>query len=171
MSAGKICPQCGTRYEGEQRFCSLDGATLVAENPADSLTGSVLADRYLVREKLGEGWMGEVYRAEHVRMKRKVAVKVMRKWLTSDPQAIGRFHREAENASQISHPNVAAVYDFGETSQGLVYLAMEYVAGEPLTRILEREQALNHVRAWDIVSQIAEALGAKIEFKLIPDTK
>lgn len=159
MSA-KICPQCGTRYTGDNRFCTLDGASLVAENPADSLAGSVLADRYLVREKLGEGGMGEVYLAEHVRMKRKVAVKVMRKWLTSDAASIGRFHREAENASQITHPNVAAVYDFGETADGLVYLAMEFVPGEPLTSVLERETVLNHVRAADLVSQIADALGA-----------
>ena len=158
--SGKLCPQCGTRYEGDQRFCSLDGATLVAEQAGESLVGAVLADRYLVSEKLGEGGMGEVYLAEHVRMKRKVAVKVMRKWLTSDPAAIGRFHREAENASQISHPNVAAVYDFGETGDGLVYLAMEYVAGEPLTAILEREKTIDHVRTSDIVSQVADALGA-----------
>lgn len=159
MSA-KLCPQCGTRYEGDNRFCTLDGATLVAENPADSLTGTVLADRYLIDRKLGEGGMGEVYLAEHIRMKRKVAVKVMRAWLTKDAAAIGRFHREAENASQITHPNVAGVYDFGETAGGLVYLAMEFVEGEPLTAVLEREKTLNHIRASDIVSQTADALAA-----------
>ena len=159
MSA-KLCPQCGTRYEGDNRFCTLDGATLVLENPADSLTGNVLADRYLIDRKLGEGGMGEVYLAEHIRMKRKVAVKVMRAWLTKDPAAIGRFHREAENASQITHPNVAGVYDFGETPEGLVYLAMEFVEGEPLTAVLEREKVLNHIRASDIVSQTADALAA-----------
>jgi serine/threonine-protein kinase len=158
--SSKICPQCGTRYPGDSRFCTLDGASLTPENPADTLAGRVIADRYLVREKLGEGGMGEVYLAEHVRMKRKVAVKVMRKWLTSDAASIGRFHREAENASQITHPNVAAVYDFGETSDGLVYLAMEYVPGEPLTNILEREGTVNHIRAADLVSQVADALGA-----------
>jgi eukaryotic-like serine/threonine-protein kinase len=149
----KLCPQCGTRYDADNRFCTLDGATLVAENPADSLTGNVLADRYLIDRKLGEGGMGEVYLAEHIRMKRKVAVKVMRAWLTKDPAAIGRFHREAENASQITHPNVAGVYDFGETDQGLVYLAMEFVEGESLTTLLDREKVLNHIRASDIVSQ------------------
>ena len=159
MSA-KLCPQCGTRYEGDNRFCTLDGATLVAESPADSLTGTVLADRYLIDRKLGEGGMGEVYLAEHIRMKRKVAVKVMRAWLTKDAAAIGRFHREAENASQITHPNVAGVYDFGETGDGLVYLAMEFVEGEPLTAVLDREKIINHMRASDIVSQTADALAA-----------
>ena len=159
MSA-KLCPQCGTRYEGDNRFCTLDGATLVAENAGDSLTGIVLADRYLIDRKLGEGGMGEVYLAEHIRMKRKVAVKVMRAWLTKDAAAIGRFHREAENASQITHPNVAGVYDFGETQTGLVYLAMEFVEGESLTAVLEREKTINHIRASDIVSQTADALAA-----------
>jgi serine/threonine-protein kinase len=158
--SAKLCPQCGTRYEGDNRFCTLDGATLVAESPADSLTGTVLADRYLIDRKLGEGGMGEVYLAEHIRMKRKVAVKVMRAWLTKDAAAIGRFHREAENASQITHPNVAGVYDFGETADGLVYLAMEFVEGEPLTAVLDREKILNHIRASDIVSQTADALAA-----------
>jgi len=158
--SAKLCPQCGTRYEGDNRFCTLDGATLVAESPADSLAGAVLADRYLIDRKLGEGGMGEVYLAEHIRMKRKVAVKVMRAWLTKDAAAIGRFHREAENASQITHPNVAGVYDFGETPDGLVYLAMEFVEGEALTAVLERERILNHIRASDIVSQTADALAA-----------
>lgn len=160
MSA-KICPQCGTRYEGDNRFCTIDGATLVNESPTESLTGTMIADRYHISKKLGEGGMGEVYLAEHVRMKRKVAVKVMRKALTSDPAAIGRFHREAENASQITHTNVAAVYDFGDTGEaGLVYLAMEFVDGEPLTDVLVREKQLNHIRASDVVTQIAEALAA-----------
>jgi serine/threonine protein kinase len=160
----KVCPQCGTRYEEDQRFCSKDGATLVAEQQGDTLTGIVLADRYLVKDKLGEGGMGEVYLAEHVRIKRKVAVKVMRNWMTNDPGAILRFHREAENASQITHPNVAAVYDFGETELGggkkLVYLAMEFVPGKPLTTILEQDRVLNHIRTSDIVSQVADALSA-----------
>ena len=157
--AAKICPQCGTRYDGDNRFCTLDGATLVLENPSDSLTGTTLADRYDIGPKLGEGGMGEVYLATHIRMKRKVAVKVMRAWLTKDPAAIGRFHREAENASQITHPNVAGVYDFGEAN-GLVYLAMEFVEGESLTAVLNREKTLNHIRASDIVSQTADALAA-----------
>jgi len=158
--SAKLCPQCGTRYENDNRFCALDGATLVLESPSDTLTGALLADRYLVDRKLGEGGMGEVYLAEHIRMKRKVAVKVMRAWLTKDPAAISRFHREAENASQITHPNVAGVYDFGETQEGLVYLAMEFVEGESLTSVLDRERIINHIRASDIVSQTADALAA-----------
>ncbi len=155
----KTCPQCGKVYGADDRFCTIDGAALVAAS-GGSLIGTVLADRFLVMDKLGEGGMGEVYLAEHVRMKRKVALKLMRPWMLGDPVAVGRFHREAENASQISHPNVAQVYDFGETAERVVYLAMEFVEGEPLSRILDREQRVNLVRATEIVRQIGEALTA-----------
>ncbi|MFN8581074.1 MAG: serine/threonine-protein kinase [Gemmatimonadaceae bacterium] len=160
MSSGKVCPQCGTRYDAEHRFCTRDGATLVAESPNDSLIGAIIADRYHILEKLGEGGMGEVYLAEHVRIKRKVAVKVMRRWMAADAVALGRFHREAENASQISHANVATIYDFGETGDGMVYFAMEYVDGEPLSSVLSRESRVGIVRGTDIVRQTADALAA-----------
>ena len=132
----------------------------MAENPNESLIGSIIADRYHVLEKLGEGGMGEVYLAEHVRIKRKVAVKVMRRWMSADAVALGRFHREAENASQISHTNVATIYDFGETGDGMVYFAMEYVDGEPLAEIIKRDQRVGIVRVCDIVRQVADALAA-----------
>ncbi|MGQ0643545.1 MAG: protein kinase domain-containing protein [Gemmatimonadaceae bacterium] len=160
MSLSKVCPQCGAIYGAESRFCSVDGATLVMEQPADDLVGTIVADRYHILERIGAGGMGEVFLAEHVRMKRKSALKVMREALTSDPIAVSRFHREAENASQINHPNVAAVYDFGETPNGVVYIAMEYIPGEPLSDVLEEEGALNPARVADIIAQAADALSA-----------
>lgn len=160
VSLRKVCPQCGAIYGAESRFCSVDGATLVLEQPADDLVGTIVADRYHILERIGVGGMGQVFLAEHVRMKRKSALKVMREALTSDPVAVSRFHREAENASQISHPNVAAVYDFGETPSGLVYIAMEYIPGEPLSDVLEEEGALNPARVADIIAQAADALSA-----------
>jgi serine/threonine-protein kinase len=156
----KVCPQCGTRYEADHMFCFLDGAALIQAQNSTDLVGSIIADRYRVVSKLGDGGMGQVYLAEHVRMKRRCAVKIMRPQLMSDPVAVVRFNREAENASQISHPNVCAVYDFGETTTGLIYLAMEFIDGDPLSKILEDEQALLPVRAADIISQTADALSA-----------
>ena len=73
--------------------------------------------------------MGQVYLAEHVKMGRKSAVKVMHPGMVHDVDAIRRFNREAANASRINHPNVAGIYDFGETPDGLIYLAMEFVDG------------------------------------------
>ena len=141
-------------------FCFLDGAALILSQNSTDLVGSIIADRYRVVSKLGDGGMGQVFLAEHVRMKRRCAVKVMRPQLMSDPVAVVRFNREAENASQISHPNVCAVYDFGETANGLIYLAMEFIDGDALSRILAQEVSLIPVRAADIISQTADALSA-----------
>lgn len=158
MSALKICPQCGTEYELDQRFCPKDGSTLKMQDATGDLVGSIIADRYHVLRKLGEGGMGTVYLAEHVKMGRKSALKVMNPAMLNNADAISRFNREAANASKISHPNVAAVYDFGETDDGLTYLAMEFVEGPPLTKVIDDQGALPPNRAAEIARQVAEAL-------------
>ena len=163
----KVCPQCGSEYELDQRFCPKDGSTLRMPGGESNLVGTVVADRYHIVKKLGEGGMGQVYQAQHVRMKRKSAVKVMNPSLVHDADAISRFNREAENASQIAHPNVAAIYDFGETSDGLIYLAMEYVEGEPLTDVLKRDGALPPERAGEIVRQVGEALSVAHDMGIV----
>ena len=154
----KICPQCGREYDVAQKFCPEDGATLRAPSGTNDLVGQVIADRYHVISKLGEGGMGQVYLAEHVRMKRKSAVKVMSPGMINDPDAVSRFNREASNASQINHPHVAAIYDFGETPEGLIYLAMEFVDGVPLSKLIEQHRALPAPKAAEITRQASEAL-------------
>ena len=163
MSPPKICPSCSREYGLDDRFCPVDGAVLRSTEASSNLVGQIIAERYHVVRKLGEGGMGQVYLAEHVRMGRQSAVKVMSPALTRDPDAISRFNREAANASRISHPNVASIYDFGETPEGLIYLAMEYVEGESLTTLLERQGALHPARAAAIVRQTADALSAAHE--------
>ena len=167
MSALKICPQCGTEYELDQRFCPKDGSTLKSQGAATDIVGSIIADRYHVLKKLGEGGMGTVYLAEHVKMGRKSAVKVMNPGMVNDADAISRFNREAANASKISHTNVAAVYDFGETPDGLIYLAMEFVEGPALTKIIEQNGALAPIRAADITRQAAEALAVAHDMGIV----
>ncbi len=163
----KICPVCSREYPDDIRFCQHDGTTLRGVTPASSLVGQVIADRYHVMKKLGEGGMGQVYLAEHVKMGRKSAIKVMNPSLMHDPEAIARFNREAGNASKITHPNVCAVYDFGETPDGLIYLAMEFVEGEPLTDALERDGALPLPRATAIFKQTADALQAAHDLGIV----
>jgi eukaryotic-like serine/threonine-protein kinase len=116
----KVCPQCGTEYPANARFCEVDGTALRAASGSEDLIGSVIADRYCVLKKLGEGGMGQVYLVEHVKMGRKSALKVMHPGMVKDVDAISRFNREAANASRISHPNVASVYDVGETKDGII---------------------------------------------------
>ncbi len=163
----KICPVCSTEYAADVKFCPNDGQTLRSAAPANDLVGQVVADRYHVVKKLGEGGMGQVYLAEHVKMGRRSAIKVMNPSMVHDPDAVARFNREAANASRINHPNVCAIYDFGETPDGLIYLAMEFIEGEPLTDVLERDGALPLPRATAIFLQTAEALQAAHDLGIV----
>ena len=161
----KVCPQCGNEYETSARFCPSDGTSLRPKG-SDSLIGRVMADRYHILKRIGEGGMGRVYLGEHVKMNRQCAIKVMSPALVNDHESAARFAREASNAARIIHPNVAAVFDYGE-SEGLVYLVMEYVEGEPLARILAREAPLSVDRALDLARQIADGLGAAHELGIV----
>ena len=163
----KICPVCSTEYADDVKFCPNDGQTLRSTSPASDLVGQVVADRYHVIKKLGEGGMGQVYLAEHVKMGRRSAIKVMNPSMVHDPDAVARFNREASNASRITHPNVCAIYDFGETPDGLIYLAMEFIEGEPLTDLLERDGALPVRRAVGIFTQVADALQAAHDLGIV----
>ncbi|HEX5576267.1 MAG TPA: serine/threonine-protein kinase, partial [Gemmatimonadales bacterium] len=165
-AAEKTCPQCKETFGPELRFCPKDGSALRATAPSDDLVGQIIAERYHILAKLGEGGMGRVYLAEHVRMGRRCAIKVMHGMLLYDPDSVSRFNREAANASGISHPNVAAIYDFGE-SDGLLYLAMELVEGESLSALLAHEPVLPESRAIDIALQVADALGAAHELGIV----
>ena len=160
MNSAKICTHCGAEFDPDQRFCPHDGTPLRPRGSHDPLIGQVIADRYQVLQILGEGGMGRVYLAEHVRMGRKSAVKVMSPNLALSAEAISRFNREASNASRINHPNVAQIYDFGETSDGMLYLAMEFVEGETLRQLIERDGPMPAPRAADITKQVASALAA-----------
>ena len=157
MSLRKSCPKCGETYDESIAFCAKDGSSLVVVDES-GLIGKMIGGRYRVISRIGEGGMGQVYLAEHVRMKRKSAIKIMRPALLHEQEALQRFTREAENASKITHPNVAAIFDFGETDDGLVYLAMEFVDGESLAATLKREVALHAVVGADIIAQAADAL-------------
>ncbi|PYP35266.1 MAG: hypothetical protein DMD46_13410 [Gemmatimonadetes bacterium] len=163
----KVCPVCSSEYPDDIRFCPKDGQTLRSSSPGRDLVGQVVADRYHVMKKLGEGGMGQVYLAEHVKMGRRSAIKVLNPSMVHDPDAVARFNREAANASRISHPNICAIYDFGETPDGLIYLAMEFVEGEPLTDVLAREGALPVTRAADICVQVAAALQAAHDLGIV----
>ena len=161
MTALKICPTCSAEYPDTERFCPKDGTSLRSQGAGGAdLVGSVIAERYHVLKKLGEGGMGQVYLAEHVKMGRQSAVKVLHPAMVHDAAAIGRFNREAANASRIDHPNVAGIYDFGETADGLVYLAMQYIEGETLTQLAQRSGSLPPRRAAEITRQAAEGLHA-----------
>jgi hypothetical protein len=167
VSDQKVCPTCGTEYPLSERFCPRDGTALRSANAQADLLGSIVAERYHILKKLGEGGMGTVYLAEHVKMGRKAALKVMNPGMNTDADAIARFNREAANASRLNHPNVCAIYDFGETSDGLIYLAMEFIEGESLTSLIEKNGSLAAPRAATIVHQAADALAVAHDYGIV----
>ena len=126
----------------------------------DPLLGHTLADRYRLERAIGHGGMGTVYRAEHVVIRKPVAVKVLDAAHSERRTEVERFLNEARAASKIRHEHVVDITDFGSTDDGLVFLVMEYLEGEDLASTSEREGALPWRRAAAIVLQIAAALEA-----------
>src|SRR2546423_13479693 len=112
---------------------------------------------YRVLEMLGEGGMGVVYTAEDTHLGRRVAIKFLATE-TKDHHYRARFLREARAASMLSHPHIAAIYDYGETNEGQPFIVMELVKGETLGDLLHAS-ALTIPRAIEIVEAVADALG------------
>jgi eukaryotic-like serine/threonine-protein kinase len=130
------------------------------DSASDPYVGSVLAGRYRVAKALGSGGMGTVYRAEHVHMKKAVAVKILHKHMTALPEVVARFEREAVAAGRIEHANVASATDFGRLDDGSFYLVLEYIEGKSLSSLLGEGGALPALRALVITRQIADGLAA-----------
>ncbi|MGH9365423.1 MAG: protein kinase domain-containing protein [Thermoanaerobaculia bacterium] len=121
--------------------------------------GSVLAERYRIIGLLGRGGMGEVYRADDLKLGQPVALKFLPRMLASEPARLERFYAEVRIARQVSHPNVCRVYDVGEM-EGQHYLSMEYVDGEDLASLLRRIGRLPPDKALDIAREICAGLSA-----------
>ncbi len=129
--------------------------------PEDPALGKIIGERYRLLGRIGEGGMGLVYRAEHVLMKKTVAVKLLHGELGQVGEAVKRFEREAQSASRLNHPNIIAVTDFGQASTGgEFFLVMEYVAGLSLGQALggEPTHRMSVGRALSIVRQMLSAL-------------
>ena len=112
--------------------------------------------QYRILDPIGSGGIGDVYRARDTHLGRTVAVRVLAPAIANDPEARERFLRSARASAQVSHPNIAAVYEIGEDRE-LTYLACEFVTGQTLQSIVEG-RALNPRRAIDLAIQIADAL-------------
>src|SRR5215475_6356326 len=159
----RICNQCGVLASSLVLTKSASGG---AQSPAmvsplsdsGALTGMTLDQKYYLESKIGVGGMGTVYRASRLLIGDCAAVKVLHPDQMSDPQAVERFHREAQTAARLKHPNVVAVYDFGISSEGLNYQVMELAEGESLRSLVERQGTLAETAAAEIIRQVCAAL-------------
>ena len=138
-----------------------------ARTATDPFVGRTLDEKYLVEEHLGAGGMGEVYRARHLSMDRPVAIKFLHPRLVEDEAARGRFQTEARAAVKLRHPNAVSVTDFGQTSEGVIYIVMELLEGRTLREILSREAPLETARAISIMLQVCDAVAAAHEAGII----
>lgn len=134
-----------------------------APSSEDPLLGRVLSDRYRILSKLGEGGMGVVYLAEHVVIEKKIALKVLFPDLTRRSDLVQRFMQEAKSASRIGHENVIDITDFGQSPEGYVFIAMEYLSGQDLGQVLKASGPMPWPRTQPIVLQIVKALRAAHE--------
>ena len=128
--------------------------------------GTLLAERYRIVALAGKGGMGEVYRAEDLKLGQAVALKFLPEVLGKDGAALARFHREVRVARQVSHPNVCRVFDIGDTN-GSAFLSMEYVDGEDLASLLRRIGRLPPDKALEIARQLCAGLAAAHEYGVL----
>lgn len=126
---------------------------------ASGLIGRVFEGRYQLEAEIGHGSMATVFRATHLTMQQTVAVKVLTELSPGDDSQVGRFTTEVRACSRLKHPNTIRVFDFGRSEEGFLYLAMEFLEGEPLGRLLAREGPLPTARAAGIARQAAKSLG------------
>jgi serine/threonine protein kinase len=155
-SAVWSCAQCLTPYSDAVDGCFIDGSP-VEEHGRDPLIGRVV-DRFRITGVLGDGAQARVYRAEHQNLDRAYALKILFGDVAADEGLAARFRLEANVMSQLDHPNIVAVADFGVTTSGMTFLAMELLSGETLRGKLEREGRLSPERAAKIARQIAAGL-------------
>lgn len=179
------CPSCIAENPDTSTFCSECGAALKPEyaatithgiagdamdgsvhpSPSDSLhhgrflPGTKIADRYRIVSQVGKGGMGEVYRADDLKLGHTVALKFLPRELADDPQRLAYFLSEVRLTRQISHPNVCRVHDIGEVD-GQHFLSMEYIDGEDLSTLLRRIGRLPKDKGVQIAQQLCAGLAA-----------
>src|SRR5450432_537 len=126
----------------------------------DPLLGRSIAGKFEVEALLGSGAMGAVYKARQIALDRPVAIKVMHRQLETDAAYAARFDREAKAASRLDHPNLIRVLDYGRESDGLFYIAMEFLNGLDLFQVMQRDWPLSPARIVDMLAQTLAGLAA-----------
>jgi serine/threonine-protein kinase len=159
------CTACDTRYPADFLICPRDASPLSNDSvegaAADPLLGRLLGDTYQIVRVVGEGGMGRVYEARHLRLKeRRFAVKTLHADLAKNQEIVARFLREAESASSLSHPNVVDVFDVHHLPEGTPYFVGEFLDGEDVAAYVSKRGPLEPRMAAAVGRQICGALAA-----------
>ena len=163
----RLCATCGQRFSSDAAFCPFDGSKLsggteiqIARAGGDLALGAVVGGTYRIDALLGEGGMGMVFAVTHLKLNKRFALKLLKRELARDPETRARFLVEAQAAGQIRHPNVVEITDYASLPDGSAYMVMEYLEGQPLSRMIKLGGAIPAARAIHIVRDIASALQA-----------
>ncbi|MDT5060260.1 MAG: hypothetical protein QOH63_719 [Acidobacteriota bacterium] len=154
----KYCPTCNAKYEDSVSFCATDGEVL--EDDATHIVDSTLDGQYHIESLLGKGGMGAVYRARHILLGDKVAIKILPPQMRNNAEWLRRFRREGQAARRFRHPNAVTVYDLRTTSEGLIYMVMEFVEGHTLDAELKRRGRFSPLEAFTVLEPVMSVLNA-----------
>jgi serine/threonine-protein kinase len=152
----KYCTACKAKYDDSVSFCSIDGEVLEAD-PA-SIVDTVLDGQYQMEALLGKGGMGAVYRARHILLGDRVAIKVLPPEVRNNAEWLRRFRREGQAARRFRHPNAVTVYDLRTAADGTIYMVMEYVEGHTLDHELKTRGQFTAREALEILTPIMSVL-------------
>lgn len=163
------CPQCGQSFTSTVKMCPNDGTVLehTAPSPTESQLGKVLDGKYRLDSFLSQGGMGAVFKATHVMLGKTVAVKLINQDLVASAEVVRRFQREARAATALNHPNIVSVYDLGQTPEGTLYIAMEFVDGPSLKSAIQNGGPVGPARAVALLRQVASALAVAHRAKIV----
>src|SRR2546425_8228187 len=154
----KYCTICKAKYEDAVSFCPIDGEVL--EQDSAAVVGTVLDGQYQIEVMLGKGGMGAVYRARHIMLGDRVAIKVLPPEMRNNAEWLRRFRREGQAARRFRHPNAVTVYDLRTASDGMIYMVMEYVEGRTLDAELKERGSFTPTEAFEILEPIMSVLNA-----------
>ncbi len=170
MSESKLCPYCGRQVKPTTVVCNHCGKSLLNsssyENYNDTQVKIALAESFTIIETIGRGGMATVYKANQRNLNRLVALKVVHPNLIHDIEFLNRFHREAQLAASLNHPNIVKIYDVGAIN-GIHFISMEYLEGEDLQTHIKRLGKLSVDETINIIAPIAESLNYAHQMGLV----
>src|SRR6201988_5340562 len=152
----KYCGSCQAKYDDSVNFCPVGGEVL--EDDPSSLVNTVLDGQYQMEALLGKGGMGAVYRARHILLGDRVAIKVLPPEVRTNAEWLRRFRREGQAARRFRHPNAVTVYDLRTAADGTIYMVMEYVEGHTLDLAIKTRGRFSAAEAFEVLTPIMSVL-------------